>query len=100
MAGEGKRTYIVPLIPAKAGTQEFYRWARWSEEKAWVPAFAGMSGTDGDRDRRPLFGENPDAGGQYAESRPAGASGRQRRAGRQAVRLEDCRRRRDGRDPR
>jgi hypothetical protein len=36
--------YPHPLIPAKAGTQVFYRRALRLAEKAWVPAFAGMSG--------------------------------------------------------
>ena len=41
---------IHPLIPAKAGTQEFLktrRRARAHRKKAWVPAFAGMSGVLG-----------------------------------------------------
>jgi hypothetical protein len=43
-----------PLIPAKAGTQVFFVFLRFrhrcigglsaATEKAWVPAFAGMSG--------------------------------------------------------
>jgi hypothetical protein len=35
---------LPPLIPAKAGTQAFYRRARRIAEKAWAPAFAGVIG--------------------------------------------------------
>jgi len=38
------RISFVPLIPAKAGTQAFYRRASSASEKAWAPAFAGVSG--------------------------------------------------------
>jgi len=41
------RPHKIPLIPAKAGTQVFLGWigqAQRLQEKAWVPAFAGMSG--------------------------------------------------------
>ncbi len=34
----------LPSIPAKAGTQAFYRKALSFRKKTWVPAFAGMSG--------------------------------------------------------
>jgi hypothetical protein len=34
----------LPLFPAKAGTQAFYRRAQRIAEKAWAPAFAGESG--------------------------------------------------------
>jgi hypothetical protein len=67
----GKELNMFPLIPAKAGTQVFvhephersrqalkfvlFVWfvdeslqSHRPEEKAWVPAFAGMSGWNGD----------------------------------------------------
>src|SRR5579862_1562202 len=37
----------IPLFPAKAGTQAFYRKAPWVSEKAWAPAFAGEGGNPG-----------------------------------------------------
>jgi len=35
---------LFPIIPAKAGTQVFYPKALSFQQKAWVPAFAGMIG--------------------------------------------------------
>jgi hypothetical protein len=37
-------TCLVPLFPAKAGIQAFYRETPRLAEKAWAPAFAGESG--------------------------------------------------------
>jgi hypothetical protein len=36
---------LFPLIPAKAGTQVFSESPALDEQNAWVPAFAGMSGS-------------------------------------------------------
>jgi len=38
------RPILNPLVPAKAGIQVFLSKGAADAEKAWVPAFAGMSG--------------------------------------------------------
>jgi len=47
LKGLKSQTFLIPLIPAKAGTQTelgAVRGAHIGGEPAWVPAFAGMSG--------------------------------------------------------